>query len=158
MTTLPTGFRSYVANVGIKDETDDLVVVAADQLSAADGVFTTSRFAGPSVTISREHLADRSARAIVVVSKNANVANGAIGLDHAKQLVAGVADRLGCRSTDVVVASTGVIGRPYPMERLHTGIAAIPDEFGGRRRLGRPRCPRHHDHRHGAQDRRGDHR
>ncbi len=131
MTTLPAGFRSYVANVGIKDETDDLVVVAADQLSAADGVFTTSRFAGPSVTISREHLADRSARAIVVVSKNANVANGAIGLDHAQQLVAGVADRLGCRSTDVVVASTGVIGRPYPMERLRTGIAAIPDEFGG---------------------------
>ena len=53
----PQGFRAYVANVGIKDDTDDFVVVAADAPCIAAGVFTTSSFAGPSVVVSREHLA-----------------------------------------------------------------------------------------------------
>ena len=75
----PRGFGCHVANVGVKDDTDDFVVIAADRPVAAAGVFTRSRFAGPSVTISREHLADRAAQAIVVVSKNANVANGPAG-------------------------------------------------------------------------------
>ena len=76
MRSLPDGFSCYVTNVGIKDDTDDFVVVAADATCAADGVFTKSRFAGPSVQVSREHLANGRARAIVVVSKNANVATG----------------------------------------------------------------------------------
>ncbi len=67
MTSLPDGFGCHVANVGVKDDTDDLVVIAAERPVAAAGVFTRSRFAGPSVTISREHLADRSAQAIVIV-------------------------------------------------------------------------------------------
>ena len=47
MTDLPAGFRAYVANVGIKDTTDDFVVVATDAPCASVGVFTTSSFAGP---------------------------------------------------------------------------------------------------------------
>ncbi|CAN5567483.1 bifunctional glutamate N-acetyltransferase/amino-acid acetyltransferase ArgJ [soil metagenome] len=129
MSSLPLGFACHVANVGVKDHTDDFVVIAADHTVAAAGVFTTSRFAGPSVTVSREHLADRRARAVVVVSKNANVANGPQGLADARELAAGVAARLGCADTDVVVASTGVIGRPYPMDRIRSGIAAVPEQL-----------------------------
>ena len=55
-------FSAHVANIGIKDDTDDFVVVAADAPCAAAGVFTRSRFAGPSVVVSREHLADGRAR------------------------------------------------------------------------------------------------
>ncbi len=73
---LPQGFRAHVANVGIKDDTDDFIVVAADAACAAAGVFTRSSFAGPSVVVSRRNLADGRARAVVVVSKNANVATG----------------------------------------------------------------------------------
>ncbi len=54
-------------------------------------MFTRSRFVGPSVTISREHLADGRAQAVVVVSKNANVANGPAGRADAEALVAAVA-------------------------------------------------------------------
>ncbi len=129
MTSLPQGFRSYVANVGIKDDTDDLVVIAADAAVPAAGVFTRSRFTGPSVTISREHLADGKALAVVVVSKNANVANGPDGDADAHELVSGVAERLGGWASDVLVASTGVIGRRYPMDRVRAGIAAIPSEL-----------------------------
>lgn len=126
MTELPAGFTCHVANVGVKDDTDDFVVIAADRPVPAAGVFTKSRFAGPSVTISREHLADGTARAVVVVSKNANVANGPDGEADARELVAGVAARLGCDAGDVLVASTGVIGRRYPMDRIRAGIEALP--------------------------------
>ncbi len=126
MTPLPSGFRAYVANVGIKDDTADFVVVAGDQPCAAAGVFTTSSFAGPSVIVSREHLRSPSGRAVVVISKNANVATGHEGLANAREVVAGVAASIGCAAEEVFIASTGVIGRQYPMERVRSGLAAIP--------------------------------
>jgi glutamate N-acetyltransferase/amino-acid N-acetyltransferase len=135
VTSLPLGFRCHVANIGVKDTSDDFVVLAADRPVPAAGVFTKSRFAGPSVLVSREHLADPRARAMVramvVVSKNANVANGPEGLADARELVAGVASRLGCEPSEVLVASTGVIGRRYPVERIRAGVAALPAELQG---------------------------
>ncbi len=128
-TALPRGFRSYVTNIGVKDDTDDFVVIAADRPVPTAAVFTTSRFAGPSVAISRANVADGRDRAVVVVSKNANVATGAAGHEDAIELVRSVADRLGCEPTDVLVASTGVIGRRYPMERVRAGVASIPAEL-----------------------------
>ena len=86
MVALPAGFRSYVTNIGIKDSSDDFTVVAADDVVAAAGVFTQSRFAGPSVIVSRRHVADHRARAVVVISKNANVATGAEGLANALEV------------------------------------------------------------------------
>jgi glutamate N-acetyltransferase/amino-acid N-acetyltransferase len=128
---LPQGFACHVANVGVKDDTDDFVVVSARLPVAAAGMFTRSRFAGPSVTISREHLADGRAQAVVIVSKNANVANGPAGRADAEALVAAVAARLGCEPGDVVVASTGVIGRRYPLDRVLAGAAAMPSPLDG---------------------------
>ena len=126
MTTLPTGFRAYVANVGIKDSTDDFVIVASDAPCPTVGVFTTSSFAGPSVLVSRDHLSSPTAQAVVVISKNANVATGSVGLANAREVVAGVAASLGCAATDVLIASTGVIGRQYPMDLVRAGLATIP--------------------------------
>ncbi len=122
-TELPRGFSAYVANIGIKDDSTDFVVIAADQTCSAAGVFTRSRFAGPSVLVSRQHLENHAARAVVVISKNANVATGAEGLANTNEVVSGVAEVLGCSSTDVLIASTGVIGRQYPMDRVRAGLA-----------------------------------
>ena len=132
MTPLPRGFTSHVTNIGIKDTTNDFVVLASEVTAGAAGVFTKSRFAGPSVTISREHVASGTARAIVIVSKNANVANGPTGDDDARELVASLAARLGCPADDVLIASTGVIGRPYPMSRVRAGVASMTVPFTGR--------------------------
>lgn len=126
---LPAGFTCHVANIGIKDETDDFVVVAANTTCAASGLFTRSRFAGPSVLVSRENVADQRARAVVVISKNANVATGPDGLSDAREVVAGVATALGCDAADVLIASTGVIGRRYPIDRVREGLAALPSTF-----------------------------
>ena len=76
MVELPLGFRTHVANIGIKDETDDFVVIAAERPCPAAAVFTQSLFSGASVIVSREHIADRSLQAFVVISKNSNVATG----------------------------------------------------------------------------------
>ena len=126
MTALPQGFTSFVTNIGIKDSSDDFTVVAADNVVAAAGVFTLSRFAGPSVLVSREHIASHSARAVVVISKNANVATGEQGLANALEVVQGLAAKLGCDPHDVLIASTGVIGRQYPIEKVRTGLASLP--------------------------------
>jgi len=123
--SLPTGFRGIVANIGVKDSTDDLVIVATDGPVAASGVFTQNRFVGPSVLVSREHIANLQASAVVVISKNANVANGQQGEKDAREVVALTARHVGCEPDDVLIASTGVIGRPYPMHTIRAGFADI---------------------------------
>jgi glutamate N-acetyltransferase/amino-acid N-acetyltransferase len=125
---LPRGFAAYVANIGVKDDRDDFVVIAAERPVAATGVFTRSRFAAPCVVASREHLADLTAQAVVVVSRNANVANGPAGAADNLAVMAAVADRIGCSVDDVVLASTGVIGRRYPIDRMLDRISAMPTQ------------------------------
>ena len=128
---LPQGFRAHVANIGIKDLTDDFTLVVADTVCSAAGMFTQSRFAGPSVVVSREHIASKTAKAVVVISKNANVATGEIGMSNAREVVAGVSSALGCEAHDVLIASTGVIGRQYPMDKVRAGLAALPAQPQG---------------------------
>ena len=126
MTALPQGFTSFVTNIGIKDATDDFTLVCADSVVAASAVFTQSRFAGPSVVVSRKHVANHLARAVVVISKNANVATGDQGMANALEVVQSVAKKIGCDPHDVLIASTGVIGRQYPIERVRAGLAGLP--------------------------------
>ncbi len=126
---LPQGFGAYVANIGIKDTSHDLTLVVAENVCTAAGVFTQSRFAGPSVVVSRENIADNTARAVVVISKNANVATGAEGMNNAREVVKTIAEKIGCKPKDVLIASTGVIGRQYPMQNVRNGLAKIPIRF-----------------------------
>jgi glutamate N-acetyltransferase/amino-acid N-acetyltransferase len=124
--SLPAGFTAHVANIGIKDASTDFLVVASDRPAAAAAVFTRSRFSGPSVVLSRRHAADGRLQAAVVVSKNANVATGAVGAAHAGELASGVAAAIGCAAQDVLLTSTGVIGRQYPMERVRDHLRRLP--------------------------------
>ena len=129
--SLPLGFSCHVANIGVKDTSTDFVVVAADHTCAAAAVFTQSRFSGPSVVVSRANIAQHRARGVVVISKNANVATGQQGLANAHEIVAGVASALGCPAHEVQIASTGVIGRQYPMDRIRAGLSALALPFTG---------------------------
>ena len=129
--SLPQGFRAHVTNVGIKDTTDDFTLVVADASCAAAGLFTQSRFAGPSILVSREHVADGKALGVVVISKNANVATGEEGMNNAREVVAGVARAIGCNDSEILIASTGVIGRQYPMDKVRAGLAALPAQPQG---------------------------
>ena len=132
MIELPSGFRAHVGNIGIKDTTDDFVVIAADHPCAAAGVFTQSLFAGASVVVSRENIDDGRLQAFVVISKNANVATGADGMKNAREIVTAVATALHADERDILIASTGVIGRQYPMDKVRGYLAQLTAPFEGR--------------------------
>lgn len=126
---LPQGFTVHVANMGVKDTTDDLCVIASDVPASGAGAFTQSRFAGPSVNLSRRSVADGSLRAFCVISKNANVANGRTGVENAEEVLKSIAGAVGCAPYEVLLASTGVIGRPYPMEKIRAHLATMSHPF-----------------------------
>ena len=131
MTTLPAGFAAHTANIGIKDDSLDFVVVLGSSGTQGAAMFTKSRFAGASVVLSRELVAAGRTRGVVVLSKNSNVATGEEGMRNAKELVGAVAARLGCETDELVIASTGVIGRQYPMDRIRRGVESLPSSLQG---------------------------
>ncbi|MGH9121773.1 MAG: bifunctional glutamate N-acetyltransferase/amino-acid acetyltransferase ArgJ [Acidimicrobiales bacterium] len=122
---LPQGFVAYTGHAGLRDAEADVAVVLSERPCAAAGMFTKSRFAGPSVALSRVSLEAERTRAFVVMAKNANVANGSRGRTDAEEVVALVAAGCGLEPTDVAIASTGVIGRPYPMEKLRGFLGGL---------------------------------
>jgi glutamate N-acetyltransferase / amino-acid N-acetyltransferase len=121
----PKGFLSLAKNVGIKDETLDLTVIYSEKRARAAAVFTRSRFPGAPVIVGREHVAAGFAQALVINSKNANVAMGQQGIDNAREMCRLVAVELGVDEGDVLPFSTGVIGRPLPMEKIRAGLKGI---------------------------------
>jgi glutamate N-acetyltransferase / amino-acid N-acetyltransferase len=129
---LPAGFVAHTGRAGLRDEGDDVAVIVGTGPCTSAGVFTQSRFAGPSVTLSRGRVATGAARAVVVVAKNANVATGEQGMLDARELTRLVATVVGVPSDEVLVASTGVIGRPYPMDLLRAHVGGLDlDGFEG---------------------------
>lgn len=127
----PQGFHVHTGRAGIADDDrDDFAVLVSDRPAAVSGLFTRSRFAGPSVTLSRAACADGSARGVVVLSRNANVATGEVGLRNATEVRDGVAARLGIPADELLIASTGVIGVDYPMDSVRAAIAGLDRPTG----------------------------
>lgn len=121
----PRGFVAQTAALGLRESGDDFAVVLSRVPASSAGVFTQSLFAGPSVTLSRARAWSGRARAIAVVAKNANVANGDGGLRDAAELSTLVGAGMGVDPDEIVIASTGVIGRPYPMGLIRSGLATL---------------------------------
>lgn len=119
------GFRAAGVRCGIKQKGPDVALLVSDVPAVAAGVMTRSTVPGAPVLVSREHLAKSPrARAIVANSGCSNVAMGARGLRDARAMAALAARALGCAPREVLVASTGVIGEPLPMDRLGRGVGA----------------------------------
>lgn len=122
--TAPFGFMASGVCAGIKKSgRKDVALVVAEKPCPAAAVFTTSSMAAAPVIVSREHVADGTLRAIVVNAGNANACTGDAGVADARAMAASVADALGCAAPEVLVASTGVIGVPMPMDLVLSGIA-----------------------------------
>ena len=129
MTDLPQGFSVHVANMGIKDDTNDVMILHCETLATTAGVFTQSRFAGPSVAISRHNVSSGTARAVTVISKNANVATGDTGYANAEEITQLVGAAIDADPSDILIGSTGVIGVQYPMERIRSHLSALQVPF-----------------------------
>lgn len=121
--TSPQGFLATGKHIGIKAEAKDLAMIASEVPAHAAAVFTTNVVkAAPVVWSQRVISSGEPVRAVVVNSGNANACTGILGMEHAIAMAETVADSLGYQANEVLVASTGVIGVPLPIETVCEGI------------------------------------
>ena len=125
------GFRAAGVAAEIKYKgRNDVALLVADAPCAAAAVFTTNKVAAAPVLYDREVVADGKIQAILANSGCANACTGAQGLRDAKLAALVTAGELGIDPKHVLVASTGVIGRPLPMDRLLAGMRAAKAALG----------------------------
>ena len=112
------------AGVKSKDELD-LAILCSEVTCKAAGVFTTNQIKSAPVLLSQRHISKGRAQAIVVNSGCANACTGEQGLIDAQAMANVTAAKLGISLDEVLVASTGVIGVPLPMDKIRAGIPKI---------------------------------
>lgn len=138
--TFARGFSASGIHIGIKRSRKDLALIVSDRPCAAAGVFTTNKVVAAPVTLSKEHLKYGAMRAVVINSGNANVCNGERGMKDARRMVDLTAEELEIQPEEVLVASTGVIGVPLPIEKIVRGIPlaveSLSTDGGGDAALG----------------------
>ncbi len=130
---LPNGFRFAGVHSGLRASEPgrlDLALIVSDRPASAAGTFTQNRVAAAPVHLCKERLPRPDARAIVICSGNANACTGQQGMNDARRMAEIAAQQIGCIDTQVLVASTGVIGRLLPMATMESGIPAAARELG----------------------------
>ncbi len=115
----PAGFKAAGLYCGIKkSKKRDLALIVSEKVCDAVGAFTTNKVQASCVVINKEHLRDQKAQAIIANSGNANCMTGEGGFENSRTMAATVARLLKIRKKDVLVASTGVIGRTLPIKNI----------------------------------------
>lgn len=121
--TYPKGFLAAGVKAGIKRSGNpDVAVIYSEKEAAVAGTFTKNAVAAAPVHVSKAVVATHTAHAIVANAGCANACTGAQGEEDAVCMQEIAADALGCRAQDVIVASTGIIGQPLPMDKVESGI------------------------------------
>jgi glutamate N-acetyltransferase/amino-acid N-acetyltransferase len=129
---LPVGFRFAGITCGIKPSgKPDLALIVSDSPSVAAGVYTQNQIVAAPVLVCRGRTPSNSIRAVIINSGNANACTGQQGLDDANEVCRLVAKQVGCQPDQVLVMSTGVIGRMLPMEIVCAGIDAAHQQLAG---------------------------
>lgn len=119
------GVTLRVARAGYKDwGRCDLTFAELAEGTAVAGVFTRNVCCSSEVELGREQVKVGRARALVVNAGNSNAFTGYRGREAVEQIMAQVADSLGCEPSEVFVSSTGVIGVPLPKDKAREGVAA----------------------------------
>jgi glutamate N-acetyltransferase/amino-acid N-acetyltransferase len=140
--TFARGFRAGTAACGIKaftagasaiptDQRDDLCVIHSAYPCDTGGVFTTNKVKSASVVIDQLHLQRNRVQALTINSGNANACTGAQGFKDALLMAKLSADRLDLDPDQVLVSSTGVIGRYLPMAAVKSGITQACESLSG---------------------------
>ncbi len=120
------GFYANGVHCGVrKNRTKkDIALIYSEKLANAAAVYTTNLVKGAPLTVTKAHLADGHAQAVICNSGNANTCN-ANGIEIAEKMCELLAAKLDVRADDVVVASTGVIGQPLSIEPIESGIPTL---------------------------------
>ena len=121
--TAAQGFTASGVHCGIRRNTskNDLSLIVSAIPASAAAVYTTNLVKGAPLTVTKAHIADGKAQAVICNSGNANTCN-ADGIEIAEGMAALVSNALDIDSSDVVVASTGVIGQPLSLEPIKAGM------------------------------------
>lgn len=121
-----TGFKANGVHCGIrKNKTKrDLSMIASEVRANAAAVYTTNLVKGAPLTVTKAHIADGMAQAVICNSGNANTCN-ADGIEIAEKMSVLAAEALGIKANDIVVASTGVIGQPLDIAPIEEGIPSL---------------------------------
>ncbi len=120
------GFTANGVHCGIRKNRDkkDLALIYSEVPAKAAAVYTTNLVKGAPLAVTKAHIADGIAQAVICNSGNANTCN-ANGVEIAEQMSDLTAEALGISASDIVVASTGVIGEPLEIEPIAAGIPAL---------------------------------
>ncbi|HTU17361.1 MAG TPA: bifunctional glutamate N-acetyltransferase/amino-acid acetyltransferase ArgJ [Gemmataceae bacterium] len=123
---LAQGFRFAGLHCGIRPDPDrrDLALIVSDRPAAAAGVFTQNRVRAAPVRVCLERLPSDNIRGVVICSGNANACTGPRGLEDARTMTAVAGRAIGCQAEQMLVCSTGIIGRHLPMPKIESGILA----------------------------------
>lgn len=128
--TGPKGFKAAGIFCGIKKRKKDLALIYSENACSAAGTFTTNRVKAAPVVLSMEIInSGKPVRALLVNSGNANSCTGEKGLQDAIESQKLCGRSLGIKSSEVLIASTGVIGVELPMDKLSEGIKNIPESL-----------------------------
>ena len=126
----PKGFVAGGLHCGVRKNKDkkDLAMIACETPCTAAAIYTQNKVFGAPIAVTREHLKDGTAQAVVCNSGNANTCN-ADGVQKAKAMAALAAEALGLAPKDIIVASTGVIGQPLDLTPIEQGIRALAPQL-----------------------------
>jgi glutamate N-acetyltransferase/amino-acid N-acetyltransferase len=125
----PRGFRCASRNIGLKPSGADLALFSSEAPATAAALFTRNRFPGAPVIVGREIIRKQCLRAVVVNSKISNVGMGEAGVLNARLMGIAASVELGIPADQVLMSSTGVIGKPLPIERIEQGLQGMAAEL-----------------------------
>lgn len=116
------GIKCWGAHTGVKSMRRDLAIIYSEVPASAAAVFTQNKVVAAPIKLSRRHIQKGTAQAIVINAGNANACTGEQGQQGAEAMAEATAEELGIEKEAVLVASTGLIGEPFPTEDIVKGI------------------------------------
>lgn len=124
----PEGYKANGIHCGIKPDANkkDLSLVVSDVQANAAGIYTLNLVKGAPIVVTKEHIKDGKAQAVIANSGNANTCN-ADGIEVAEKMTELAAAATGLKASDFMVASTGVIGQPLNIEPIKSGAGTLAE-------------------------------
>ncbi|HKK88608.1 MAG TPA: bifunctional ornithine acetyltransferase/N-acetylglutamate synthase [Saprospiraceae bacterium] len=116
------GIKCWGAHTGVKSMRRDLAIIYSEHEASAAAVFTQNEVVAECVKLSKKHIKNGKAHAIVVNAGNANACTGPQGYEGAEAMANVLAEELNIDAESVIVASTGLIGKKFPTEDIVNGI------------------------------------
>jgi glutamate N-acetyltransferase/amino-acid N-acetyltransferase len=123
--TYPLGYKASALHSGIKKRRPDLALILSESQAVSAGVFTVNKFKAAPVLLDKRYLKEKRHRAIIINSGNANCLTGKPGLNDAIQITKRLGSLIRCKKSQILVCSTGVIGKRLPLKKIDKALPAL---------------------------------